>query len=41
MSVLAYSAPITLAAIFAGAYVGLKQLIEGFIPVPDDSDPSI
>ncbi|MDE0983861.1 MAG: YeeE/YedE family protein [Yoonia sp.] len=41
MSVLAYGAPITLAAIFAGAYVGLKQLIEGFIPVPDDSDPSI
>jgi len=31
-SVLATSAPITLAAIFAGAYIGLRQLIEGFQP---------
>lgn len=30
ISVLAYSAPITLAAIFFGAYIGLRQLIEGF-----------
>ncbi|MCO4846770.1 MAG: YeeE/YedE family protein [Yoonia sp.] len=35
MSVLAYSAPITLAAIFVGASFGLKQLIEGFQPVVD------
>ncbi len=31
-SVLATSAPITLAAIFVGAYIGLRQLIEGFQP---------
>jgi hypothetical protein len=31
-SVLAYSAPLTLAAIFLGAFLGLKQLIEGFLP---------
>ncbi len=31
-SVLAISAPITLASIFAGAYLGLRQLIEGFQP---------
>jgi len=29
-STLAISAPITLAAIFVGAYIGLRQLIEGF-----------
>lgn len=33
MSVLAYSAPVTLAAIFAGTALGLRQLIEGFVPV--------
>jgi len=31
-SLLAYSAPVTLAAIFAGAAIGLRQLIEGFAP---------
>ncbi|WP_299472169.1 YeeE/YedE family protein [uncultured Roseibium sp.] len=31
-SVLAYSAPVTLLAIFAGAALGLKQLITGFAP---------
>lgn len=31
-SVLAYSAPVTFLAIFAGAAVGLKQLITGFAP---------
>ena len=31
-SVLAYSAPVTMAAIFAGAALGLRQLITGFIP---------
>lgn len=31
-SVLAYSAPVTFAAIFAGAALGLKQLITGFSP---------
>lgn len=31
-SVLAYSAPLTFAAIFAGAAIGLKQLITGFAP---------
>ena len=31
-SVLAYSAPVTAAAIFAGAAVGLRQLITGFLP---------
>ena len=31
-STLAYSAPITFAAIFAGAAIGLKQLISGFQP---------
>lgn len=33
MSVLAYGAPVTLAAIFAGTALGLRQLIEGFVPV--------
>lgn len=32
-SVLAYSAPVAFAAIFAGAALGLKQLITGFSPV--------
>ena len=31
-SVLAYSAPVTFLAVFAGAALGLRQLIEGFIP---------
>ena len=31
-SVLAFSAPVTMAAIFAGAAVGLRQLITGFMP---------
>ena len=31
-SVLAWSAPVTFAAIFAGAAIGLRQLIEGFQP---------
>ena len=31
-SLLAYSAPVTAAAIFAGAAVGLRQLITGFLP---------
>ena len=31
-SVLALSAPLTLGAIVAGAYIGLRQLIEGFSP---------
>jgi hypothetical protein len=31
-STLAYSAPITFLAIFAGVYIGLKQLISGFAP---------
>ena len=31
-SVLAISAPLTLVAIVAGAYIGLRQLIEGFSP---------
>ncbi|MFC6687770.1 YeeE/YedE family protein [Jhaorihella thermophila] len=31
-SVLAYSAPVTFAAILAGAAIGLRQLIEGFRP---------
>lgn len=31
-STLAYSAPVTFLAIFAGAWFGLKQLIEGFQP---------
>lgn len=31
-SVLAYSAPVTFAAIFAGAAFGLRQLITGFVP---------
>lgn len=31
-SVLAFSAPVTLAAIFAGAAIGLRQLIVGFAP---------
>lgn len=31
-SVLAYSAPVTFLAIFAGAALGLKQLITGFVP---------
>lgn len=33
MSVLAFSAPITMAAIIAGAALGLRQLIYGFSPV--------
>lgn len=32
MSLLAYSAPVTLAAIFAGCYIGLRQLVMGFAP---------
>jgi len=32
MSVLAWGAPLTLASIFAGAYLGLKHLIEGLSP---------
>jgi hypothetical protein len=31
-STLAYSAPITFLAIFAGVFIGLKQLISGFAP---------
>ena len=31
-STLAYSAPVTFLAIFAGAAVGLRQLISGFAP---------
>jgi uncharacterized membrane protein YedE/YeeE len=31
-ALLAYSAPVTLAAILAGAALGLRQLIEGFVP---------
>jgi uncharacterized membrane protein YedE/YeeE len=31
-SMLAYSAPLVFAAIFAGAALGLRQLIEGFQP---------
>ncbi len=31
-SLLAFSAPLTFAAIFAGAALGLRQLIEGFLP---------
>ena len=31
-SVLAYSAPVTMAAVFAGAALGLRQLITGFLP---------
>lgn len=31
-SILAFSAPITFAAIFVGARLGLKHLIEGFVP---------
>jgi uncharacterized membrane protein YedE/YeeE len=30
-SLLAYSGPVTFAAIFLGARIGLKQLIEGFV----------
>lgn len=33
-ALLAYSAPVTLAAIFLGAYLGLRQLIEGGLPLP-------
>jgi hypothetical protein len=33
MSVLAWSAPLTLAGIFAGAAFGLRQLITGWQPV--------
>jgi len=33
MSVLAFSAPVTFMAIFAGAALGLRQLILGFAPV--------
>lgn len=32
MSVLAYSAPLTLFGIFLGAWVGLRQLVEGLVP---------
>jgi hypothetical protein len=32
-SLLAYSAPITFIAIYAGARLGLRQLIEGFAPI--------
>lgn len=32
MSLLAYSAPVTLAAIFVGCYIGLRQLVMGFAP---------
>lgn len=32
MSLLAYSGPVTLAAIFAGCYIGLRQLVMGFAP---------
>jgi len=32
-SLLAYSAPITFLAIYAGARLGLRQLIEGFAPI--------
>jgi uncharacterized membrane protein YedE/YeeE len=32
-SLLAYSAPITFVAIYAGARLGLRQLIEGFAPI--------
>lgn len=32
MSLLAYSAPVTLVCIFAGAWIGLRQLVEGFAP---------
>lgn len=31
-SVLAFSAPVTMAAVFAGAALGLRQLITGFLP---------
>jgi hypothetical protein len=31
-SVLAYSAPVALVSIFAGAVIGLRQLIDGFVP---------
>jgi hypothetical protein len=31
-SLLAFSAPLTFAAIFAGGWIGLRQLIEGFMP---------
>lgn len=34
-SVLSYSAPVTLAAIIAGAALGLRQLITGLLPHPD------
>lgn len=34
-SVLAYSAPVTFAAIYLGAWLGLKQLIEGFSVAED------
>ena len=32
LSVLAYGAPLSFAAIFAGAALGLRQLIHGFAP---------
>ncbi|TNF20072.1 MAG: YeeE/YedE family protein [Rhodobacteraceae bacterium] len=32
MSLLAWSAPVTLACIFAGCYIGLRQLVIGFAP---------
>ena len=34
-SLLAFSAPVTLSAIFLGAVIGLKQLVEGFLPISD------
>jgi hypothetical protein len=33
LSVLAYSAPVTLTAIMIGAAIGLRQLIQGFRPI--------
>lgn len=32
MSLLAWSAPVTLACVFAGGYIGLRQLVIGFAP---------
>ena len=34
-SLLAFSAPVTFLAIFAGAWIGLRHLVEGFLPVRD------
>jgi len=33
LSVLAYSAPVTLTSIMIGAAIGLRQLIQGFRPI--------